>query len=153
MRNGGVFNMSYNPFQRGTSAPASSAARFNQNATGSMIPKGTPVKLTSAGIALIDVSVESEVDAFAGVTSEDTLNSADAPVVTSGTIQDITTSFSVGSPIYISKLGTLTNLKPTLGENGFASGDFVIKIGMIAKNAQDPAKKDLVIGINIFGSL
>jgi hypothetical protein len=55
--------------------------------------------------------------------------------------------------VYISKLGTLTNIKPSLGINGFGEGDFIIKIGMIAQNADNVLNKDLLVGIQVMGQL
>lgn len=145
--------MAFNPFQRGLNQPARSNARFNSNQTGATVPKGIPVRLTSDGIDLIDVSLESNVDALAGVLSEDAINNSNASIISSGTIESIVTAFSVGDAVYISKVGLLTNIKPSLGVNGFAEGDFIIKIGMIAKNNTNPANKDLLVGIQIMGQL
>lgn len=145
--------MTYNPNSRGTAPTAKTTVRFNANQTGNSIPKGTPVKLTSSGIDLVDVSVEADVDAFAGLLSADAANLSNGTIVSSGTIENISTSFAVGSVVYVSKLGILTNVKPSTGVNGFGEGDFVIKVGMIAKNNDNPANKDLLVGIQIMGQL
>lgn len=143
--------MTYNPRNRG-SIPKS-VERFNQNQTGSTIPKGTPVCVNASGLALVDVSSESSVDSFAGVLFEDAINGQNGKVVSSGTIENISTSFAVGSMVYINKLGLLTNVKPSIGVNGFGEGDFVVKIGMIAPNATNVLNKDLLVGIQIMGVL
>lgn len=143
--------MSYNPFTR--ESIGQSLGRQNVNATGSNIPKGTPVIITSTGLDLVDVSSETSVDAFAGVLSADAINAQNGNVVSSGSIENLVTSFAVGSMIYINKIGVLTSTKPTLGANGFGEGDFVIKIGMIAKNSVNPANKDLLVSIQIMGVL
>lgn len=143
--------MSYNPFTRQSNI--TSAGRLNANQTGNSIPKATPVKITSSGIDLMDVSVESDIDAFAGVLKDTAQIGGNGTIVSSGTIENITTSYPVGSMVYISKLGTLTNIKPSLGVNGFGEGDFVIKIGMIAQNVDSPTAKDLLVGIQIMGQL
>jgi hypothetical protein len=147
----GEFIMSYNPFTK--SAFGQSTDRLNQNQTGSSIPKGTPVMLTSSGMALIDVSNESNVDALAGVVKADVIDSTNGAIVSSGTIENLVTSFAAGSTVYINKLGLLTNVKPTIGVNGFGEGDFVVKVGMIAPNAINPANRDLLVGIQIMGVL
>lgn len=143
--------MSYNPFTRSSFGQA--VDRMNQNQSGSAIPKGTPVMLTSSGMALIDVSQESNVDALAGVVKIDVSNSTTGSIVSSGTIENLVTAFAVGSTVYINKLGLLTNVKPTIGVNGFGEGDFVIKIGMIAPNVTNPSNKDLLVGIQVMGVL
>jgi hypothetical protein len=55
--------------------------------------------------------------------------------------------------MYIDKTGNLTDIKPSIGVNSFIAGDFVISVGVIAKNATNPANKDLVISIDVIGQL
>lgn len=143
--------MSYNPFTRTSSQ--NFTGRLNANQTGNLVPRGTPVKLTSSGIALMDVSVETDIDAFAGVIKDDAATGTTGNIISSGSIENLSTSFAVGSVIYISKVGLLTNVKPSIGVNGFGEGDFIIKIGMIAKNNDNPANKDLLVGIQVMGQL
>lgn len=145
--------MSYNPNSRGTVPGARSTQRFNVNQTGATVPKGVPVKLTASGIDLLDVSKETDIDAFAGVLSQDASNNSPASIVSSGTIENVVTSIPVGASVYVSKVGLLTNVKPQLGQNGFGEGDFIIKVGMIAMNPKDPTKKDLLVGIQIMGQM
>jgi hypothetical protein len=143
--------MSYNPFTR--QSDVTSSGRFNANQSGSSIPKGTPVKITSSGLGLVDVSLESDIDAFAGVLKDVASNGTNGIVVSSGSIENITTPFAVGSMVYISKLGILTNVKPSTGVNGFGEGDFIVKIGMIAQNVDSVTAKDLLVGIQVMGQL
>jgi hypothetical protein len=143
--------MSYNPFTRQSNSGFT--GRFNQNQSGSAIPKGTPVKITSSGISLVDVSSETDIDAFGGVLAQDAANSTAGQIVVSGTISTITTSFAVGSVVFISKTGILTNVKPSIGVNGFGEGDFIIKIGMIAVNPDNTSNKDLLVQIQNMGQL
>lgn len=143
--------MSYNPFTR--QSAVNSTARMNQNSTGQAIPQATPVKITSSGLGLVDVSVEADIDAFAGVLKEASSNGTKGNIVSSGSIENISTPFPVGSMVYISKLGTLTNIKPSLGINGFGEGDFIVKIGMIAQNGDNINNKDLLVGIQVMGQL
>lgn len=109
--------------------------------------------MTSSGLAMVDVSVEADIDAFVGVLSADTTNTSSGNVANSGTIEDITTSFAVGSAVYINKVGLLTNVKPSIGVNGFGEGDFCIRIGMIAINNDNALKKDLIVQIQMMGQL
>lgn len=145
--------MTYNPNTRGTVPASKATSRVNANQTGAMIPKCTPVRVTSSGLAQIDVSLEGDVDAFAGVLKEDAANNTPGTIVSSGTVEAFSTGFAVGSTVYISKVGTLTNTKPQMGSGGFGAGDFVIKIGVIAKNNDNALLKDLVLGIQIMGQL
>lgn len=143
--------MAYNPFTR--QSAQSATGRFNQNATGQALPQGTPVKATSSGLGLVDVSVEADVDAFIGVLKLASADGTSGQVISSGSIEKISTPFTVGSAIYISKLGTLTNIKPSIGVNGFGEGDFVVFIGKIAQNADNPADKDLLVLVQVHGQL
>lgn len=143
--------MSYNPFTR--QSATQSLGRFNQNQTGMALPKGTPVKITSSGISTIDVSQEADIDALGGVLKDDTSNLTKGNIITSGSIENLSTPFAVGSSVYISKLGTLTNIKPSIGVNGFGEGDFIVLIGMIAQNVDNPTGKDLLIRLQVVGQL
>ena len=122
--------MAYNPFTKQSSA--TTTGRFNQNATGQALPQGTPVKATSSGLGLVDVSVEADVDALMGVLKSASANGTSGQVISSGTIEKFSTPFVVGDPVYVSKLGTLTNIKPSAGVNGFGEGDWVIFIGGVS---------------------
>jgi len=99
------------------------------------------------------VSIESQASGAAGVVSQNILDGASGPVITSGKVSDITTSAAFGDLMYIDKTGILTNIKPSIGVNSFVSGDFVVSIGVIAKNADNPINKDLVIMVDIVGQL
>jgi hypothetical protein len=145
--------MTYNPNARGIVPSAKQVGSLRTNQRGSTIPKGIPLKLTLSGLDLVDVSVEGDIDAFAGVLAEDCLNLATGTLVGSGVVQNISTSFAVGSVVFISKVGTLTNVKPSIGVNGFGEGDFVIKVGMIAANQDTPTNKDLLVQIQHMGQL
>lgn len=143
--------MAYNPFTR--QSAVNSTGRFNQNATGMALPQGVPVKATSSGLGLIDVSVESDVDALLGVLKSASADGSTGQVISSGSIENFSTPFPVGSPIYVSKLGTLTNIKPSVGVNGFGEGDFIVFIGKIAQNNDNPSNKDLLVLVQVHGQL
>jgi len=145
--------MTFNPNLTGIPPIARSAARSSQNNTGSTIPKGTPVKVTSVGVALVNVSLEADVDAIAGVTRADISNLSQGDVAAAGLIENITTSFSTGDAVYISKTGILTNIKPSIGVNSFVAGDFVVRVGVIATNTGNILQKDLLVSIQLMGQL
>lgn len=118
------------------------------------MPKGTPVRATNTGdMDFIDVSVEAEALAICGVTSATVAPSSNGSVVTNGRVLNLTTSASFGDAMYIDKVGGLTNSKPSIGVAGFVSGDFVIYVGVIAKNVDNPLNKDLVVNLNVIGQL
>lgn len=134
----------------GTSRSISRAAK---NSTGVVIAKGTPVRLTSIGIATVDVSNETSANAIAGLVKADIANANVGDVINTGVIDNLITSASVGDIMYVSKIGDLTNIKPSVGVNGFNEGDWVIRVGVIAQNMDTPGALDLMINIQIVGVL
>lgn len=148
--------MTYNPNFSSISTVAASGSVSNTviNNTGGPLSKLTPIRIDSSGdMAIINVSIEADIEAMAGITASDTLNGEIGDIANSGRMVDITTSFALGSPIYLSKAGGLTDIKPSIGVSGFISSDFVVRVGIIAKNNLDPLKKDLLININLVGQL
>lgn len=124
------------------------------NASGGSIAIGTPVYGdTSGNIEIIDVSVESSAQNFIGITTSSIPDSSTGNVIMSGLVKNIATSINVGSIVYISKSGAITSTAPDIGVNGFAAGDFVIKIGQITKNATNPSNKDLLVAWQLMGQL
>jgi hypothetical protein len=148
--------MSFNPNFSGVSSAASSQAihTSESNNSGSTITKLTPVRIDASGnMALIDVSVEVQALAIAGIVDADVSNSSSGNVVNSGRISDITTSASLGDVLYVSKTGGVTNTKPAIGVDGFLADDFVLRLGIVAKNPDNGSLKDLLVNISIVGQL
>lgn len=145
--------MTYNPAARGTPAIARASARIADNNTGNTLAKATPVRLSSVGFMAIDVSDEASANSIAGLTRADITNSSAGEVISSGILENISTSASVGDIMYVSKLGDLTNVKPSIGVGGFLVGDWVIRVGAVAKNNDNPSLKDILVNIQIVGEL
>jgi hypothetical protein len=145
--------MTYNPnsFTTPTTSRATSKTAYNNS--GSTIVKGTPVRLTANGFATINVSVESDVDAIAGVIASDASVGSAVEIISSGSVSNLSTSFSIGDALYIGTSGSLTNIKPTAGFNGFVAGDFVIRIGVLVANSANPSLFDLLVFIQNMGQL
>lgn len=143
--------MSFRPYSALTS---SGVLDGRSNNTGVSINKGVPVRINSSGeLAFVNVSVENEILNIAGVSAETILDGSKGDIISSGKIEDITTSYALGDVLYISKTGGLTNAKPSIGTEGFVAGDFVILIGVVAKNESNPALKDLIVFIQRVGQL
>jgi hypothetical protein len=145
--------MSYNPNSIGTPTIARAGANQQTNATGTLIPKGTAIRLTALGAALIDVSDETSANSIAGVVRTNLSNGSVGEVITSGTIQDIASSFAISDVVYVGSDGNLTNIKPSEGSNGFEQYDWVIRVGVIAANVSNSALQDLLVNIQIVGQL
>jgi len=145
--------MGYNPLATGVPPFSRATSKTSTNNTGQQIPKGTPVRITLTGITTIDVSDEDEAQSIAGVALEDIDDTNSGEVIGSGIILEIVTAIAVGEPVFVSKTGTLTNVKPSIGNGGFVAGDWVIRLGVISKNIDNPSNKDLLVNIQIVGEL
>lgn len=143
--------MTYRPYQF---IKASGVELSVDNETGGTLTKGTPIRVNSLGeMDIIDVSNESHALAVVGILKADTLDGASGIFISSGRVENITITGSFGDSVYVSKSGGLTTTKPEIGVGGFVSLDFVIRIGVIAKNADNPANKDIVMDLNVVGQL
>ena len=143
--------MTYRPYQTFISP---SLDYVRTNLTGVTINKGTPVRMNAAGdVDFIDPAIEIQVLAIAGIASDDIPNGVEGIIVTSGKVCDLTTSFAHGDSIWLSKTGGLTDIKPSEGVGGFVEGDFVVMLGVVAKNEQNNSLKDLILHIDIMGQL
>lgn len=145
--------MSFSSRSYSTPSVSRAASVLGKNSTGSTVSKGTVVQISSSDIALVDPSVEADADAVAGVVLSDILDTATGEVVVSGIIENISGGFAFGSLVYVSKTGTLTTTKPSVGVASFVSGDWVIKVGVVVKNAAAPTQRDLLVNIQIVGQL
>jgi hypothetical protein len=145
--------MSYNPANVGTPPLARAASNPEPNNSGGTLAKATPVRITSTGINTIDVSSEAEANAIAGIVRADISDLGTGEVVNNGKIEDITTSAAIGDVLYVDKSGGLTNIKPSVGVNSFVALDWVVRVGVVCKNASNPLLKDLLINLQIIGQL
>lgn len=146
--------MSYNPLTATIPDSVLSNARPGTNSTGSTIIRATPVKInTSGSLGLVDPSVEADIDGLAGLVKDNVLDGSATDVVSAGTIENITTLANVGDTLYLSKAGSLTNQKPSIGVAGFVAGDWIVRLGVVAKNQTNPLLKDIVVNIQFVGQL
>ena len=124
------------------------------NSSGSAISKGTPVcKKNTGSIDFVNVSVESDSFGFVGIAGANISNSLKGPVATNGKVEDVTVTGSFGDSLYVSKTGSLTTTKPEIGVGGFLALDFVLRVGVIAKNETNPILKDIILDIQLVGQL
>lgn len=146
--------MTYRPYDAIISSLESFNVKSNLlNNSGLTILQHMPVRLTATGdIAAVDVSDESHVLRIVGISEAMIITGAYGVVVTQGKIENIS-SFSFGDYVYISKTGGLTNVLPSAGVGGFTAGDWVVRIGVIGKNEDDPLLKDLFLNMHIVGQL
>jgi hypothetical protein len=146
--------MTYRPYEAIISGIDSSAVRTNLlNSTGLTILKGTPVRINASGdLDLIDVSVDGDVLGAMGISNEMILTGTIGNVITGGKVEDVT-GLDFGDYVYVSKTGSLTHILPSEGVGGFVDGDWVIRVGVVGKNQDDPLLKDLFVNIQIIGQI
>jgi len=124
------------------------------NNSGATIQPITPIRLNAVGqLALIDPSNQDQVFDGIGLTSASIANGTSGDVVTDGRIENVTTAYNVGSTLYVSKIGILTDQKPTIGTNGFVSGDYIVVAAKVVANIDTPANKDVIVNYKIIGTL
>ena len=148
--------MSFNPNFKGSgnvSVAKTTSADFINN-SGSSLNKGVPVRLDINGELMpIDPSIEAHVSAIAGIVSQSISDNQSGSIINSGRLEDFITSATIGSPLYLAKDGSITDVKPSIGVGGFVEGDFAVLLGIVAKNTVNPANKDLLIRIQLIGQL
>lgn len=126
---------------------------FRNNTGGSLGTLAVVTQDSNGDIKTIDPSVEADVEGSIGVLPASISDGNEGTVVLRGLIKNVSTSFSIGDVLYLSKTGTLSTTVPDIGVSSFVEGDFVIKIGKITKNADNPTQKDLEVKIDIIGQL
>lgn len=134
--------------------PSKVVAMDITNLTGTTLLKFTPVYIHSDGTyKRINVSIEAQALGCVGVVSEDINDTSTGKLAYNGTIENVTTAADFGDILFVDKTGGITNVKPSIGLGGFIADDFVVQIGIIAKNIDTPANKDLVLNVQVIGQL
>jgi hypothetical protein len=125
------------------------------NNTGVLLTRLTPVYSDAAGnIGKVDVSMDAKSMPKVGVLPQDIAALATGNVMMSGRLRNISYSgISFGDVVYVSKTGSLTNVRPSFGVGGFTGGDLVIMVGVIAKNDTNPTLYDILVNAQIVGRL
>lgn len=149
--------MTYNPRLKGaviTAGATSSELPPRTNGSGGSLNRTDPVRLDASGVVQkVDPAVEAQALACLGVAKDSVANAALVGIVTQGRLSDVTVSGTFGDSMFLSKTGGLTHIKPTIGVNGFVAGDFVVCIGIVVKNQDNPLLTDLLVNVRLVGQL
>lgn len=149
----GVSSNNVSQFINNGGTSAKTVSQF-KNGTLSTLSALTPVYVNASGdIAAVDPSFESKSFGSVGIVVSDISSAQFGDIACFGRMLNITTSTSFGDILYVSKTGTLTNVKPSIGVGGFISGDWVIRVGVVCKNIATPTNKDLLVNIVVQGQL
>lgn len=146
--------MTYRPYDSIISGIESTSVKTELlNSSGLTILKDKPVRINTSGdLSVVDVSLDAHALGTMGIANETITNGNYGFVVTHGKVENVT-GFAFGDFIYVSKTGGLTNSLPSEGVDSFVAGDWVIKVGVIAKNKDNPLLKDLIVNFQIIGQL
>lgn len=116
------------------------------NATGSTIPKGSVVSISSNGSISLYLADQNAAQSYAiGLATMDIANGDTARIITFGKLSNLDTSaFSVGDLLYVSSstAGALTNIKPSVP-------NLIIPIGIVTASSATTGEI-LVLPINGF---
>lgn len=143
---------SFNP--QGTGSAEAVVSNYTNASAINAIPQGQACSVDNAGlIEPLDVSSQASWSAFVGYANNRIPTSTLGPVIANGRLKNITISYSVGTALYIDTTGNPTNIVPSIGVNGFVSGDMVIFCGVIVQNEINPSEKDIVLFTQFIGIL
>lgn len=108
------WNTAENTLEADISADGSLQIGYEQwlngrNTTGSTIPNGSPVRITTGGGQNVFIARDTGLGLIVGVATEDIANNATGRVTTFGEVHDLNTAaFSDGDVLYSTSTGTLT---------------------------------------------
>jgi hypothetical protein len=140
--------MSYSPssFNPQTATASALVTDYINASAVTAIPQGQACSINASGLLVpLDVSSQSSWTAFVGYANQRIPASALGPIIVNGRLQNFTTAYPIGTPLYIGTDGNPTNIIPSVGVNGFVSGDMVIFLGVLVPNEQIPSEIDIAL--------
>lgn len=149
--------MAYSPslWNPQTSNTSAVVTEYINASASNAIPQGQAVSINGSGELIpLDVSSQSNWQAFVGYAASRIPASSKGSVIANGRLQNFTTSYAAGTALYIDTNGNPTSTVPSVGVNGFVSGDMVIFMGVIVPNEQNPlTEKDIALFTQLVGTL
>lgn len=153
----GCFNMSYSPVSfnpQGTGTSEALVTNYTNASAILAIPQAQACSVNGAGLIVpLDVSSQVSWNSFVGYTYVRIPVSSTGPVVANGRLLNITTALAVGTALYIGKDSNPTDIVPSVGVNGFVSGDSVIFMGVLVQNEKNPSEIDIALYTQVIGIL
>jgi hypothetical protein len=108
---------------------------------------------TSGLLVPLNVSSQTSFQAMVGYANFRIPTSALGPVIAGGRLHNITTPYPIGTALYVGTDSNPTNIYPSVGVNGFLSGDAVIFMGVIIPNEINPAAIDIALFTQLVATL
>ena len=130
------------------------------NNSGGLISKAGPVAINSSGeIIPVDIGATTSLSTV-GLAYENIADAATGSVISNGRIENATLTASLGDVLYVTPTGTLigssefsSGTAPSIGVDGFAASDEVIRVGVVVVNQDNPSNKDIIVNIQFLGQL
>lgn len=149
--------MAYSPFSFNPESIGTSEGLVTDYTNSSLItaiPQAQACSIDNTGkLAPLDVSSQSSWNNFVGYAYVRISASSGGPIIANGRLLNIATAFAIGTPLYIGKDSNPTNIVPSVGVNGFVSGDAAIFMGVLVKNQTNPSEKDIALFTQVIGIL
>lgn len=149
--------MSFSPFSFNPESSGSAIALVTDYTNASAItaiPQAQAVSVNASGLLVpLDVSSQASWSSFVGYANVRIPTSSLGPVIASGRLQNIITSYPVGTALYIDTNGNPTNIIPSVGVNGFVSGDICIFMGVVVQNEANNSEFDIALYTQMVGVL
>jgi hypothetical protein len=155
--NGEQIIMSYSPVsfdEQGTGTSSGLVTNYTNASAITAIPQGQAVSVNSSGLIVpLDVSSQASWNNFVGYANARIPTSTSGTVIANGRLTNITTAYAVGTALYVDTNGNPTSTIPSVGVNGFVSGDAVIFYGVVVQNQINPSESDIAIFTQMVGTL
>ena len=148
--------MSYSPssYNPQTSTASAVVTDYTNASAITAIPQAQAVSVNSSGLLTpLDVSSQSSWNNFVGYAYIRIPTSTLGQVIANGRLQNITTALPVGTPLWVGKDSNPTDTPPSIGVNGFVSGDMVIFLGVLVQNEANPSEIDISLFTQFIGTL
>ena len=149
--------MSFSPFyfnQQSTGSARQILTDYTNASAITAIPQAQACSVNGSGLLVpLDVSSQASWQAFVGYANVRIPTSALGSIISNGRLENITTSFTAGMPLFIGKDSNPTNIVPSVGVNGFVSGDAVIFMGVLVPNEDNPSELDIALFTQVIGTL
>ena len=149
--------MAYSPFSFNPESLGSARSLVTDYTNASAItaiPQAQACSINSSGLLVpLDVSMQSSWQNFVGYANVRIPPSTLGQIIANGRLQNITTSYPVGTALYVDTNGNPTNVIPTYGVNGFAAGDMIIFMGVLVPNEANPSEIDIALFTQMVGVL
>lgn len=156
---GGDSNMSFSPFyfdQQGTGSSDGVVTNYTNASSVNAIAQAQACSVNSSGLATpLDVTSQSSVNNWIGYANVRIPASALGAVISSGRLKlyTNTNSYALGTALYVGTDGNPTSTVPSVGVNGFTSGDYCIFLGVLVPNEANPSEFDISLFTQVIGVL